>query len=557
MKPFSGLRPAWPQRLLLSIALSSGALWAEVPKLEALFPAGGQVGSSFTLTATGKLDDTVRLWTDAPGLYLVPTGKKHEWQVTVTAQARPGLHHIVAVNAEGISDPRVFSIGQHPEIAEVEPNDMVGKGQAVAKLPTCVNARLDKGGDVDGYTVTLKAGQTLHALVEAYALGSPVDVMAHVLDPAGLRVMTVSDGRNLDPRLVYTAPKDGAYTVQLAGFAHPPLADVRFMGGPTVVYRLHLSTGPVVTHLHPAAVATTGKTEVAQMGSGLDTKKPGLTVDATTLPASSDKVRQIAVVGALQPIQVLAVEKPALLEKEPNHELAQATPVPAGTLTLAGLIADKADADRYALTMKKGEKGQVRLYSRQLGLPLDATLRIEGPDGKVLATAVDQGEQPDPNATWTAAADGVYQILVEDQFHQGGPNHHYVLDLAPAAPVVAVTLPERKPIALAPGKTVVVKVNVKPLNGYKQATVLRVSGLPAGVSAAEVPVPEKGGDVEVKLVAAMNAEPSQSPLLFQAWTTQEPLTTVTADYPLRSEDVRGTTLRDRNSVVWLLVEKKK
>ncbi|WP_221305411.1 PPC domain-containing protein [Prosthecobacter dejongeii] len=539
------------------MALGTGVLWAEAPKLEALFPAGGQIGSSFTLAATGKLDDTVRLWTDAPGLYLTPTGKKREWQVTVSPQARPGLHHIVALNADGISDPRVFSIGQHPEITEAEPNDMVGKGQAVAKLPTCVNARLDKSGDVDGYTVTLKTGQTLHALVEAYALGSPVDVMAHVLDPAGLRVLTVSDGRNLDPRLVYTAPKDGDYTVQLAGFAHPPLADVRFTGGPTVVYRLHLSTGPVVTHLHPAALATRGKTEVTQMGSGLDAKKLGLTVDATTLPNSSDKVRQILVAGALQPIQVLAVEKPALMEKEPNNTTAQATPVPTGTLTLAGGIADKADVDRYSLILKKGEKGQARLYSRQLGLSLDATLRIEGPDGKVLATAVDQGEQPDPNATWTAAADGAYQIIVEDQFHQGGPNHHYVIDLSPAAPDVAVTLPERKPIALAPGKTAVVKVNVKPLNGYKQTTVLRVSGLPPGVAAAEVPVPEKGGDVEVKLVAATNAEPSQSPLLFQLWPLQEPMTTVTADYPLRNEDVRGTTLRDRNSAVWLLVEKKK
>ena len=557
MKPFTGLRATWPHRLLCTVALGAAALWAEAPKLEALFPAGGQISSSFTLTATGKLDETVRLWTDAPGLYLTPTGKKREWLATVTDQARPGLHHIVALNAEGISEPRVFSIGHHPEIVEVEPNDMVGNGQPVVKLPTCVNARLDKSGDVDGYTVSLKAGQTLHALVEAYALGSPVDVMAHVLDPAGLRVMTMSDGRNLDPRLVYTAPKDGPYTVQLAGFAHPPLADVRFTGGPAVVYRLHLSTGPVVTHLHPAAIAIAGKTEVTQIGSGLDAKKLSLTVDGTTLPPSSDRVKQIIVAGALQPTQVLAVDKPALLEKEPNNAVAQATPVPAGTMTLAGGIANKADVDRYALTMKKGEKGQVRLYSRQLGLPLDATLSIEGPDGKVLATAVDQGEQPDPNATWTAAVDGVYQIIVEDQFHQGGPNHHYVLDLTPVAPTCAVTLLERKPITLAPGKSAVLKVNVKPLNGYKQAMVLRVSGLPAGVSAAEMPVPEKGGDVEVKLLAATNAEPSQSPLLFQAWTTQEPLTVITADYPLRSEDVRGTTLRDRNSVVWLLVERKK
>jgi hypothetical protein len=56
------------------------------------------------------------------------------------------------------------------------------------KLPVCVNARLDKSGDMDGYRVKLAVGQTLVARVEAYSLGSGVDIMTHVLDEQGVRV---------------------------------------------------------------------------------------------------------------------------------------------------------------------------------------------------------------------------------------------------------------------------------------------------------------------------------------------------------------------------------
>lgn len=545
-----GVRPHYLLAMLGLCALAS--LHAEAPKLDALLPAGGQIGSSFPLTGLGKLDEKTRLWTDAPGVHFVPSGKKAEWQVTVTPQAKPGLHLVYAINDEGVSGPSWFSIGRFPELAEVEPNDESDKGQSIAKLPVCINARLNKGEDVDGYAVDLKAGQTLVACVEAYALGSPVDVMAHVVDPEGVRVLTVSDGRNLDPQLVFTATKAGVHTVQIAGFANPPLADVRFTGGATVIYRLHLSTGPVVTQVYPAAIAKTGKTEVELIGPNLDPKKTRFTIDAAQV-SWNGSIGMITPDNALRPIQVLGTDKPALLEKEPNNTRDQATPLPQPG-AIAGIISGKGDLDRFSIPMKKGDKFQARLYSQELGLPLDATLQIEGPDGKSLTSAIDQRDQADPFAVWTAGSDGVYQILVEDQFHRGGPDHRYVLDVGPLVPTCAITLPERKPVTLAPGKTLGIKVNVVLRSGFKQPLIARVSGLPVGVHAADVPVPEKGGDIEIKLQAATNAPVSTQPISIQLWTTQEPLTQITADYPLRTEEeARGTSLLDRSSLIWLQV----
>lgn len=536
----------------LAVLASASLLHAEVPKLEALFPAGGQIGSSFIVTASGKIEADSTLWTSAPGIHWVPNGKKREWQVTITAQARPGLCLIHAANADGASEPRWFSIGSLPEITEVEPNDEVGKAQLLEKLPVCVNARLDKSGDMDGYSVKLAAGQTLVGVLEAYSIGSGVDMLANVLDEKGVRLHTTSDARNLDPVIVFKAPQAGLYTVQVAGFPHPPTADIRFTGGSTTVYRLHLSNGPVVTQTYPAAVVPGAKTEVELVGHNLDPKKLKHIVEPAQLWPDGE-LALISPPGSLQPLQVVLSAKPAQLEKEPNNTSDKATPVQIGTV--AGRIADKADVDRLAVTLKKGEKLQARLFSKRLGLPLDAMLKVEGPDGKLITSVDDQSEQqPDPLIVWTAAMDGPHQVIVEDLFHQGGADKAYVVELATPQPAFEVSLADAKPLVLPVGKTVSVKATVKLLNGFKEPLVARVANLPAGVHAAEVVVPEKGGEVEIKLQAAANASLANQAIQIGVWTKSDPANVKYAKGPLRGENRRGSSLLDDASLIWLTVK---
>lgn len=527
--------------------LLSTPLLAEVPRLDTLFPAGGQIGSTFEITAAGKLDTNVRLWTDVEGLYLVPTEKKGIWQATITQKAPPGLHLVYALNNEGVSTPRWLSIGRYPEMAETEPNDEVATPQIISKLPVCINARLEKRGDIDGFAVPVKAGQTLVAWVEAYSIGSPVDVIAHVINPKGERILTASDSRNLDPQIVHKAETDGTYIIQIAGFQHPPVADVQFTGGANNIYRLHISTGPVVTQLYPAAL-TSGKTEVELVGYNLDPKKTRQTIEGNQVRLVGIE-RTISLPDFAQPIQVIHTDKAAQIEKEPNQTFEQATSIQPGTV--AGIIENKTDVDRYKISMKKGEKLQVRLYAQQIGLPLDATLRIEDAQGKLLLESIDQATQSDPMLILTAANDGEYQLIVEDQFHQGGPHHSYLLTVEKPQAAYLITLPERKPITLERGKKTSIKLQFKSLLGFKDAAVARVAGLPPGVYAPEVPIPAKGGDVEVTLHAAENAPPATVPITLQVWTTTIPSIQVTADYPLRGEEMRGSSLRDRDSLLWL------
>lgn len=538
------------RQVLSFLAVTSAVLHAEVPKLDFLFPAGGQMGSTFLVQTGGKVDATTRLWCESPDIHFLPGSKKGEWQVTVTAAARLGPHLVYAWNGDGVSEPRWFSVGRHAESEEQEPNNEADKPQQLPSLPACINGRLLERGDVDHYSLLLKKGETLVAMVEAYALGSPVDMLAHVLNPGGERVLLASDSRNLDPLVVYTATETGVHTLQLAGFVHPPAADIKFNGSAATIYRLHLTTGPWVTHVYPPAVAIKGNTELDLQGYNLDPKKKRVTVQAADVEKrGADWLLHLP--EHPLPVQVMLVNQTAQVEKEPNDRPDQATPITPGPV--AGLISSREDADRFSLPLKKGQKVRAHLYAGRLGLPLDATLRVEGPEGKEVAVALDQGVEPDPSASWTAATDGTYQIVVEDQFHQGGPDRHYLLVIEAPEPTYAVTLPERKPLHLELGKTLKIKLNVRLLDGFKESLVARVSGLPAGVHAADAPVPAKGGDVEITLQAAANAPETTLPVTFQVWTTGEAPRQITADYPLRSADVRGTSLRDRASWLWLQV----
>ncbi|QIF00262.1 hypothetical protein [Roseimicrobium sp. ORNL1] len=536
-----------------ALALSAGAsLRAEIPVLQALFPAGGQVGSTFTMAAIGKLDDKVTLWTETPGLTLTPSGKKREWNATLSKEAKPGLYLIHAVNAEGASEPRWFSIGTLPEITEAEPNDAWEKPQVLQQMPVCINGKLDKSGDVDGYSLKLREGQTLVGMVEAYSLGSGVDVIAHVVNEAGERVLTASDGRNLDPDIVFKAPKDGRYTVQIAGFAHPPTADERFFGGPTIVYRLHLSSGPVVTQLFPAAVMKTGKTELTLYGHNLDQSKLKTTVESAQLRSIEDGIAQVSLPNTLVPLQVVLCDKAPTTEKEPNDTKEQATPVEVGCV--GGRISGKEDVDRYAITLKKGDRMEARVWSKELGLPLDSLIKIEAPDGKITSTVDDAGASADPQAQWTAAVDGVYQVIVSDLFHKGSEDASYVLELATPQPDYTVALADAKPLVLTAGKTVSLKATFKFRNGFKGPLAVRLGNLPIGVFCPETPVPEKGGEVELKIQAAANAAAANQPINVTIWDKSDPPKFQRVEGPLRGEALRGTSLRDSGPTIWLTVK---
>lgn len=528
-------------------------LQATPPTLTSLFPAGGQLGTSFPMTLSGKLNagKTV-VWVQGKGVDFSKPDAKGKVTCTISKDAELGLRLVRLYDEEGASELRWMSVGVLPDVLEVEPNDALTSGQSLEKLPLSVNGQLSKSGDIDGFSFDVAAGQSVVATVEAYSLGSPVDAVLNLYDASGVRLATVHDGRNLDPALMFAVPKAGRYTLQISGFAHPPAADVRFTGGATVIYRIHVTTGPAALRVFPPVVGIGITSKVDLRGANLGNKETAFEVDGTSFKRVGQIQRLFLSRWTLGPIEALTSSMIPVIEKEPNNQPGEAMRMGVPGV-VAGSISGVGDADRFSFVAKKGDRWSIRVRSKQLGLPLDASLRIESSDGKEISSNDDQAESPDPMVDFVSPADGSYQIRVTDLFDKGGPSHEYVVDVEAPRPDLEVTLSGPDAFILNAGKTLEITGKVKRLGGLKERLTASVEGLPAGVG-ADCQVDEKSGDLKVKLVAASDADSARGSFRIAVLAADsKPPVYRLASRSLRGEAKRGTSQLDLSPELWLTV----
>jgi len=430
---------------------------AAEPTLTHLFPVAGTQGTTVSVAAAGKFDPwPPQVWVDAPGITFHASKTAGKFDVEVAQDAVPGPHLVRFYNEQGASAPRFFIVSSEPELLEVEPNDDFKSPQKIDKLPSTINGRLDKPGDVDCFGVALKKGETLTAGVEAYVLASTFDGMLRLVDQNGTEVaFNHDDGRTLDPLLVWQAPHDGTFVVQLMGFIYPANSGVGLAGGEGCVYRLHLS---VTAAPLPRDISS-------------DSETPGQGSDGP--PAGSPPPLAIPV-------------------------------------SVAGCIQKAGQENRHVFQAVKKQRYELRVIAERTGSPLDAWLKIEDQDGKQLSRNDDAGGSRDPQINWTAQGDGAFVAVVGDTTHRGGANYVYRLEINEAVPSVAATTASHA-ISLTAGKTAEVKATVKRTNGFKSKLVLAAKELPEGVSAPEVEVPEKDGEVTLKISAEAGAAPTAQP----------------------------------------------
>lgn len=542
-------------RLLSHVAC---ALWllhgpwagATPPALTGITPFAANPGTTVPVKFAGKLDGAMRqVWCDDPAIVFSLPDASGNATVAAAPDALPGLHLVRFINTEGATLPIRFAIGPLPLLEEKEPNDEFSAAQLIAKLPVWLQGRLEKAGDVDHFSLTLKKGVPLLLKVDAYSLGSPVDLILQVLDQSGTKIATYSDGRNLDPEGVFVPPADGRYTLQIAGFAHPPAADVNFTGSAVCSYQITLAQAPVVDRVFPAAVSGVDKTTVELRGPGI---APDTRQEFT--PAQALGAREVATLfpkGAVAPISVLRtrlpiVSPPRALVQEPG--LVSTPSVLAGRLEVGGAVA------AYKVAMKKGDRMAARFWSRSLGLDVEGDLTVKNPSGQQIAANANPSDiSTEPSVVWTATVDGEYTLLIRDLFNRGGERFEFLAEIAPPPASFSVDIPEGKPARVEMGKTLVIKAKVTLNNGWKEPLVLRVQGLPEGVFAAPVPVPEKGGDVDLTFTCASNAPAGTAPARISAWTQATPPSFLEASYSLRNELKRGDSTSDFARDLWITV----
>lgn len=411
-------------------------LQAAPPTLSHLYPAGGQRGTKFTVTATGAFTWPVQVW--APGLEVTPQADSGKLDITIPADLPADRVWLRLFSAEGPSAPFPVQIGTLPEVLEKEPNNSPKTAQKLEGTSLLVNGVLD-GADVDSFAVELQAGQTLVAAVEANtALGSPMDAMLQIVSPRGFVLAENNDDVQLDPRLSFTAPQAGVYIARLFAFPSTPGTNIAYAGGANFVYRLTLTTGPYITHAIPLSAplpatdpqAPPATIEVTGWNLPPQARVPLVKLGTDRLPyAEFDPIDDLrnASVNQVGLAWAPGMAGSARVRMTPYSTVpqihsgdAQATVVlkPSGVAT--GWLRKKGQADSYTVPLTKGQACLFTVESRTLNLLVDPVLVLTDPTGARVAEVDDTGPSQDCALAHTAAHDGDYKLTVRDRYSQFG-----------------------------------------------------------------------------------------------------------------------------------------
>jgi hypothetical protein len=543
----------------LAICLSS-TIGAAPPDVKHLYPGGGATGQTVEIAVGGNIGTApVQVWTsrdDVKG----EVGESGRLKITIGEQTAPGVAWLRLFNAEGAGSLRPFVIGSLPETIEAEPNDELKKATAVPAVPAVVNGVLEKNGDVDLFSVPLKAGQTLVADVVANRqLGSPIDAVLQLLSPVGRVLEQNNDDQGLDPRIGFTVPADGTYFVRVFGFPVEPNSSIQFSGAAGAVYRITLATGPFVDHAHPSVVTRGTSGTLKVVGWNLDSSSapsaltpgpsPGRKGEERLLPFDATSgVRSLTLLapGLNNVVTVGVVTHATTVEAEPN-DAAHANDI-AFPVTVSGHIDAPRDVDVFRLRASKGRKLEVSVDARTVDSPVDPVLRITDATGKVLQEQDDEARRSfDCQLTFTAPADGEYFFAVSDRFQHGSARHFYRLTIAPPRPDFALTVAADS-FVVQSDKPLEIPVTIVREQGFADEIEITTTGLPEGLTAAPAKSEPKGDSSKTVKLSLTAAEPKpwSGPIRIIGKLATDPAITKPADAPLSG-------LAARTEQIWLTV----
>jgi hypothetical protein len=451
------------------------------------------------VTSTPQLRRTHTVWFEGPRLPLPASQQAEDYpqdmagEVRIAADAAPGPRRGRVWTSEGAASGLSFVVGELPEVVEEEiDGDPV---PADVTLPVTVNGRIFPREDVDFWAFTARKGEAITAEVVAARFGSPLDSRLEVRGPDGRVLAENDDTFGADSLVHFTADRDGKYLVRIH--------DVNRGGGQNFVYRLTLTAGPFIDRVYPLGGRRGSKVRFEPRGHGLSGGPVELQLPAD---APADYDTRFSVGGKpSNPVRLDVDDLPEHREAEPNDEAAQAKQV-ALPAVVNGRVGHPGDVDCWAFAARKGEAVAIELRARQFGSPLRGVLTLHDGAGKQLARAEAAGASPDPALTWTAPADGTYNVRVADRFRtRGGPDYAYRLRLAAApAPDFRLRL-AADALTLPRGKVAKLKVGTERIGGLKGPITLALDGLPAGVRADNTTIAAGQPVVEVRLTAGPSA----------------------------------------------------
>ncbi len=537
--------------------------WAQLPaaRLDGVFPAGGKAGDVIDVTISGgDLDDVDQLVFSHQGISAKPKLAEatpfddgpqpieNQFVVSIANNVPPGGYEVRCQGKYGMSGPRKFIIDSLQEIVEIEPNANAETATEIADLPVVINGQLNGTADLDFYKFQGTAGQRLILTGHAYSIDSPASLVLTLIDANGRVLGESQRAGNQDPVLDIVLPYSGTYLLRVH--------DLLYTGGAHFVYRIVIGNQPSIDFVFPPAGLPGSNDEYTVYGRNLSGGQPsnllrgGLKLEQikTRIAIPADIIGNLRVTAPLEPYQssldaveyrvasptgpsnaalVTVAHAPVVFEQANND-----TPQTAQKLTppceVAGQFYPQRDVDWYSLDAKADQEFWIEVISHRLGVPTDSSLIVFAVESSesgeeslkqlawVNSTAARNGgfefdeRSNDPVYRFQAPADGTYRILVRDGRSSvvSDPSLVYRLSVRPAKPDfrLAITpIDSSGAVFMRKGGREAVKVVVFRQDGFSGEVKLSASGLPPGVSAADMIVGPDCHHAVFTLTAAKDA----------------------------------------------------
>jgi hypothetical protein len=529
------------------------------PRINNVFPCGAKIGASVEVSITGfDLDEPTGLWFSHAGIkaeYLPPKEgepdpkkkdpapkKKRQaappsgpfkFKIAVDAKVPPGLYDVRVVNKWGVSNPRVFAVGEFPEVNEKEPNNDVPEAQKV-EIGTTINGVLQSPADVDYTQFIGKKGQRVIISCLTSSLDSRAKPMIEIFTLAGRKIALNRNYRDADALADVVLPDDGEYLVRLFEFTYQS-------GSPDHVYRLTISTAPWIDAVYPQAVEFGKPTTVTLYGRNLPGGQPsGFAIEGRPLekamvtitpPTDPLAAQRLAIRDRIEPntamqdgfeysikgpggasnsVPIYFTREKAVLKKNPGGTKPESAEALTTPCEVVGMIHRRGDRDWYSFDAKRGDVLYIEATAERNGGTLDFYFNIFSTAmGKT--TDVGGGEIDDetdqqnitlhptefytrtsdpPAHKFTAPSDGKYLIAIgcRESGSFFGPQSAYRLRVGPPRPDFrAIVIPYTKSYQTgSSGRqdgTEAYEVFIHRLDGFNGSVTVTAEGLPAGVTA--------------------------------------------------------------------------
>jgi len=465
------------------------------------------------------------------------------FEVTLAADAEPGVYSFTVFDKEGMSNPLFFRVDNLAEFTTPSLREVISESPKELQkshtitvnptettrvfrpedsnrfevtLPVIVNGQITIAKP-DVFTFTAKKGQRIVIAVWARALIPYISdavpgwfqPVLSVRNAQGEEVAYCDDFyHEVDPLLMFAVPEDGTYSAEVR--------DSVSRGREDFVYRMLIGEVPFVTSVYPLGVQAEAPSTLALSGWNL----PQSTVSfvGKTIPRQNLNLRPQGFFQRDLSVQVNALASAdisRLARDKSTGVYSVKTPI-----VIDGKIEKPGEKVFLSFAGKKGQRLSAEITARRLGSPFDGFLLLKGPDGKTVASSddeydADEGlitQHADPRFICTLPADGTYRLELTDTQNRGGDLFAYRLQLGAPQPDFSLRVTPSNIDAIA-GHTAALTVHVTRKGDFKGPVALRVRGLPDKTSFSGMRIPE--GVDEVTFTVTLPASAKVSAIPFQ------------------------------------------